>query len=331
MQEVLSAPVAHQVQTLPPRLASWATAACGVPYVHERCAPVTRSAGPEVLITALVHGNEYSGAIALRELLASAWLPTRGRVTGAFCNVAAFERFDVSQPDASRFVDEDFNRVWSTELLDSSRQSVELDRARQLRPFVDRASHLLDLHSMHEPCQPLFVTGTLKRNVDFAKSLRTASQVVVDSGHADGVRMRDYGAFADAQGERIALLLEAGQHWDMRAVSVARDTVMRFLIRAGSCDPADAPIGWLLPDAEPPPPIEVTDKVVAQSMDFRFVGRFTGGEVIAHAGTVIARDGDIDIVTPYDDCVLVMPSLRQLRPGVTTVRLGRHVESVGLT
>ena len=31
--------------------------------------------------------------------------------------------------------------------------------------------------------------------------------------------MRDYGAFGDASGERIALLLEAGQHWDRASVS----------------------------------------------------------------------------------------------------------------
>jgi hypothetical protein len=39
---------------------------------------------------------------------------------------------------------------------------------------------------------------------------------------------------------------------------------------------------------------------------------------------VIATDAGREIATPYDDCVLVMPSLRQLRPGVTTVRLGRR-------
>ncbi|MES1977007.1 MAG: succinylglutamate desuccinylase/aspartoacylase family protein [Pseudomonadota bacterium] len=313
----------HPVQTLPPRLARWAGGACGVPYVHERCAPGL-APGPDILVTALVHGNEYSGAIALGELLASGWLPARGRVTGAFCNIAAFGRFDARQPDDSRFVDEDFNRVWSTQSLDSPRQSAELDRARQLRPFVDRATHLLDLHSMHEPCGPLLVTGTLPRNIAFAQSLRTTSQVVVDSGHADGVRMRDYGAFADPQGQRIALLLEAGQHWDVRAVSVARNTLMRFLVCAGACDRVDVPAGWLLPDAAPPAPIEVTERVVARSMDFEFTQPFTGGETLAHAGTVIAIDGETEFVTPYDNCTLVMPSVRQLRPGVTTVRLGRR-------
>lgn len=311
----------HPVHTLAPNLARWSASNTGVDHVHERSGAAP---GPEILVTALVHGNEYSGAIALAELLAAGWRPARGRVTLAFCNVAAFERFDAAQPDASRFVDEDFNRVWAADVLDGPRRSAELDRARQLRPFVDRASHLLDLHSMHEPCAPLLVTGTLARNIAFAQALRTASQVVVDSGHADGVRMRDYGEFSDAQGGRIALLLEAGQHWDPRAVSAARDTLMRFLLQAGALARSEAPMGWLLPDREPPAPVVVTDRVVAASMDFRFSGSYSGGEVIAKAGTVIATDAGRKVLTPYDDCVLVMPSLRQLRPGVTTVRLGRR-------
>ena len=48
---------------------------------------------------------------------------------------------------------------------------------------------------MHEPCAPLLVTGTLQRNIDIAQALKTLSQVVVDAGHADGVRMHDNGAF----------------------------------------------------------------------------------------------------------------------------------------
>ena len=279
--------------------------------------------GPDVLVTALVHGNEYSGAIAIGELLASSWQPRCGRVTFAFCNVAAFNRFDALAPDASRFVDEDFNRVWSATRLDSDAASSELTRARQLRPFVDRATHLLDLHSMHEPSTPLWVTGTLQRNIDFAQALQTPCQTIIDSGHEDGVRMRDYGEFSNPGGERIALLLEAGQHWQAASVDVAKNGLMRFLVQAGAITNADVPVDWLLPDSTPAAPVLVTDRVVAQSMGFAFTGNFTGGEVIAKAGTVIAVDMGQSIVTPYDNCVLVMPSVRQLRAGVTTVRLGR--------
>ena len=47
-----------------------------------------------------------------------------------------------------------------------------------------------------------------------------------------------------------------------------------------------------------------------------------GLEKIPRKGTLIAEDGDRPILTPYDDCILVMPS-RRLTPGQTAVRLGR--------
>lgn len=304
-----------------PYITRWAVSG-GVPYVHERQSGV---AGPDVLVTALVHGNEYSGAIVMGELLASGWQPARGTATFVFCNVAAFDRFDARAPDASRYVDEDFNRVWSAARLASSDISTELDRARQLLPLVKRATHLLDLHSMHEPCAPLWVTGTLQRNIDFAQAMQTSCQAIIDNGHQDGVRMRDHGDFANPDGNCIALLLEAGQHWQASSVSVARNALMRFMVQAGSLARMKVPTGWLLPDALPPTPVQVTDRIVAQSMAFAFTQAFTGGEVIAKAGTVIAVDDGQPIVTPYDDCVLVMPSVRQLRPGVTTVRLGKRL------
>ena len=57
---------------------------------------------------------------------------------------------------------------------------------------------------------------------------------------------------------------------------------------------------------------------------FVFAEDYHGMEVIPRAGTEIARSDGQAIVTPYDDCVLVMPSLR-LHPGQTAVRLGRLV------
>ena len=314
----------HPVDIAPPDLSGWAASPTGVPYVHERASGVP---GPEVLLTALVHGNEYAGALALDAFLCSGVAPRCGRITAAFCNVAAFAQFDPRTPDASRFVNEDFNRVWSPDVLDGPRTSAELQRARAIRPLVERATHLLDLHSMHEPCAPLLVTGTLPRNIAFAQALGTGGQAIVDAGHADGVRMRDYGSFGNAAGNRIALLLEAGQHWDRASVSAARNVLMRFLVGCGVLQRTDVPLGWLLPDAPAPAPVSVTHRVVARSMQFEFVQDYRGGETIRRAGTPIAHDAGEPVRTPYDDCVLVMPSVRQLRPGVTTVRLGRRVHA----
>lgn len=312
----------HPVEIGPVALDGWAASDTGVPWVQERCGAAP---GPEVLITALVHGNEYAGAIALDELLRSGVQPRRGRITAAFCNVAAYQRFDPADPDASRFIHEDFNRLWSRDSLDAPAGSPERQRAQAIRPFVDRATHLLDLHSMHEPCAPLLITGPLPRNVALAQRLGSGAQVVMDRGHADGVRMRDFEAFGDPAGAKLALLLEAGQHWERSAVQTSRNVLMRFLVSVGSLDRIDVPQGWLLPDAVSPAPLAVTHRVVARSLAFEFAHDYRGGEMIRRAGTLVATDGALAVTTPYDDCVLVMPSVRQLRPGVTTARFGRVV------
>jgi hypothetical protein len=45
--------------------------------------------------------------------------------------------------------------------------------------------------------------------------------------------------------------------------------------------------------------------------------------VIPKVGTVIAHDGSREVRTPYDNCVLVMPT-RRITKGQTAVRLGRY-------
>lgn len=317
---------AHAVAIAHPDISRWASSTTGVDYVQVLDSGV---AGPQTLLTALVHGNEIAGAIVLDALLRSTLVPQRGCITVVFANVAAFSQFDAAQPDASRYVAQDFNRVWSTALLDSSTASPELSRARAIRPFVERADYLLDLHSMHEPCAPLLITGMLARNVAFAQSLGGLGQVVMDAGHQDGTRMRDFDGLADPLGHRIAVLLEAGQHWQASSVDTSRHTVLQFLMRAGNVDLHDIQraglANWLQTERPAPAPLLVTQAVVASSMDFAFISNFTGGEVFAKAGTVVAHDSGMPITTPYDNCVLVMPSVRQLRPGVTTVRFAHAV------
>src|SRR4051794_31174902 len=101
--------------------------------------------GPHVLVAAVTHGNELCGAIAVDWLFRQGIRPARGRLTLAFDNVAAYLAFDPARPTASRFLDEDFNRIWDPATLDGPRQSAELKRARALRPVVAAADFLLDI------------------------------------------------------------------------------------------------------------------------------------------------------------------------------------------
>ena len=315
---------AYPIDVAFPDLRPYAAGNGGIPYLYTYDSGVP---GPHVMVNALTHGNEVCGAIAVADLLGLGIRPRRGRLTLAFANVEAYLRFDPAHPDASRFVDQDLNRVWTAAILDdAARDSSELRRARQLRPVLDTVDFLLDLHSMHERCAPLSVCGPLDKGIALARRLGTPAWIVSDEGHPEGRRMRDYAGFGDPDSPKNALLVECGQHWEAGAADVARDVTARFLLLHGVVDASDLPAAWLQPQPAATRVVRVTEPVVASSMDFRFAADYTGLETFRDAGAVIGwRDGE-PVTTPYPDCVLVMPSLRQLRPGVTVVRLGKLLD-----
>ena len=150
----------YPVELTPPDISAYRAGNTGIDYVttFDSGRP-----GPHVLVCALTHGNELCGAIALDFLFRQGVKPRHGRLTLAFNNVAAYERFDAARPAASRFVDEDFNRVWAVDVLDGPRDSVELRRARQLRALVADADYLYDIHSMQHKTPPLMICGMTKK------------------------------------------------------------------------------------------------------------------------------------------------------------------------
>ncbi|PVZ16516.1 MULTISPECIES: succinylglutamate desuccinylase/aspartoacylase family protein [unclassified Pseudomonas] len=312
----------YPVQVAFPDITRWRQGTDGVDYLHRFD---SGEPGPHVMISALVHGNEVSGALALDTLLSAGLRPRRGQLSLVFVNVQAYAAFNPEDADATRFLDEDLNRVWLDPRLDGTEHSRELARARELRPWVRQADLLLDIHSMHEASAPLMMCGPTAKGRALAARLGAPATVIVDAGHANGRRLRDYGDFADEASPRNALLVETGQHFAAHSEAVAMDTALRFLLMAGTVDEQDVAHWPLLPLPATQRFLEVTQPVVARTEDFRFVEDFKGLETIEKAGTVIAYDGGQPVVTPHDHCVLIQPSLRQLAPGVTVVRLAREV------
>ncbi len=313
----------YAVELSPPDIEPYRSGNTGIDYVTSFDSGV---AGPQVLVAALTHGNEICGAIALDRLFRAGLQPRRGKLTLAFDNVAAYHSFDRRMPVASRYVDEDFNRLWAPATLDGARRSAELARARELRPFVDAADCLLDIHSMQYATAPLMLAGVLPRSVELARQVGIPELIMCDAGHAAGPRMRDYGGFGDPASAKTALLIEAGQHWQRAAAEVATDVMLRFLVAVGALSADDArPVGSPGFDAHPRQRvIEVTEAVTITGDKFEFVDDFRGLEVLSPKGALIGRDGAREVRTPYDDCVLIMPSRRLVR-GQTAVRLGRYV------
>ena len=271
--------------------------------------------GPHVVVVALIHGNELAGAIVLDAMLREGVRLARGRLTLGFANIEAFARFSPDNPTASRFVDEDLNRLWDPASLDGPRRSVELDRARRMRPLIDRADLLLDLHSMLWPSDALILSGPSAKGRALGQAIGAPDLVVADHGHVSGPRLIDYAPFIGA-GPAAAVLVEAGQHWERQTVACARACVDGLLDMTG-----------MVPSPRPRGPVrlaEVTVAVTAATAAFAFLRPFRGGEVIAERNTLIALDGTAEIRTPHDNCMLVMPSLRPSR-GHTAVRLARFI------
>jgi len=143
---------------------------------------------------------------------------------------------------------------------------------------------------------------------------------VSDHGHVNGRRLIDYTRFSSTETTPVAVLVEAGQHWEQTTVDTFLASVAGLLRHLDLVAP-DAPL--------PPLPApartrlaKVTTAVTAMTTNFAFVQAYRGGDIIPRRNTLIAMDGETEIRTPHDDCLLVMPSLRPSR-GHTAVRLGR--------
>lgn len=311
-----------------PELGRWRQGNTGVEGVWRFEAA---EAGREVLVTALIHGNELCGAWALLAALESDLRPRRGVLTLAFCNLAAFDTFEAVAAEKSRFIDQDLNRVWGTLGWRAAGRPLDSEqrRAIELLPFAERADWLLDLHSMHHPGPALVLTGVQPRNRALAREIGMPALVVADAGHRDGCRLRDHGRFGDpGDAASRSLLVECGFHGELVAREVAIDALGRFLLAADTLEAGDIPPGWLRTPPARQRFVEVTEAVsAAEGETPRFAAAWRTGQRVADAGTLLGWNGGRPFHTPYADCTLIMPSVRQPRSGLTIVRLARDIEA----
>ena len=304
-----------------PDIKPYAEGNTGVPYVWSFD---SGKPGRHVMVNALTHGNELCGAVAVDLLLKLRIRPKQGRLTLAFANHEAYSRFDPLNPWATRQVEENFNRLWVEKKLDGGEDSLELRRAREMRPVFDQVDDLLDIHSMSTASPPLTLFwGNAKEQQAY---LRTGYPAYGIGGpvHDEGKRIIEYTPFNDTANDKTAQLVECGQHWADYTRRAAIDTAFRFLTAMGAIDAAEAAPHLHERDPAAPTVLEVTHGVMSKTDHFAFAEPYIGLETIAKAGTVIAHDGGEPIATPYDNCVLVMPNHRAGK-GQRVLRMARHV------
>ena len=291
---------AYTFEVLPRDLSAYREGHVGIPYVHRFD---SGRPGPHVLINALTHGNEFCGMVAACHLLDTGVRPLKGTLTVSFANVAAYESFNTAQPFDSRQLVHNLNRIWSAEWLDGAEQSPELARARELRPVVAAADHMLDIHSTSQPVQPFWVYPDRSRNAHAALAIgEPAVHLVMPQGLGSGTPLIQHGRHGTADFHGVALVAECGQHFARSSGDRAVRVALRFLAHFGLvAPPAD------LPAPAPAQRYRLLQTCMVTTPQWRFSRPLVGFETFA-PGELIAEDGDIRVHAPTGGCTVLMPT-----------------------
>ena len=298
-----------QLEVLPRDLSAYRRGNTGIDYVHRFD---SGRPGPHVMVNGLTHGNEFCGMVACTHLLDTGVRPRIGTLTVSFANVAAYESFDPAQPLLSRQLVHNLNRIWSPEWLDGPEDSPELRRAREMRPAVTEADHVLDIHSTSTAVQPFWVYPRRSANGEVALALgRPVVHLVMPQGLGSGTPLIQHGRLADAGHGGVGLVVECGGHFLQSSADLAIEVALDFIAHHGLIDrPAHVP-------QEAPRRYELLQTCVIQTDQWRFTRPLVGFEVFAK-DELIATDGDTEIRSPCDGCTVLMPTQRPVvgREGV---------------
>lgn len=295
------APDTAPLEVLPRDLSAYRQGNTGIDYVHRF---ESGKPGPHVLVNALTHGNEICGMVAATHLLDTGVRPKIGTLTVSFANIEAYEAFDIDNPYENRQLVHNLNRIWSPQWLDGDEQSPELRRARELRPVLDAADYVLDIHSTRAPVQPFWVYPEMDRNTALAAAVGApAVQLVMPAGRFPGTGVLNYGRHGDpASDSGGALVVECGQHFAQSAALLATDVTLRFLAHLGLIDaPANSA------PAAPAQPFQLLEVHMVKSEDFTFTRPLLGFEVF-NKGELIAINAGEEIRSPCDNCTIFMPT-----------------------
>ena len=287
-------------EVLPRDLTPYRQGNTGIDHVHrfESGRP-----GPHVLVNALTHGNEFCGMVAACDLLDREVRPKIGTLTVSFANVGAYESFDPADPFRSRQLVQNLNRIWSPAELDGDANNPELRRARELRPAVAAADHILDIHSTSQDVVPFWVYPAFERNAKVAMAIGLPPvHLVMPGGLGSGTPLIQHGRHGDPGGTGTAMVVECGQHFLRSASDLATQVALDFLAHFGLID-ADPQ----RPAAAPQRRFELLQTHVIRTPQFRFARPVVGFEVF-DKGELVYTDGDFEVRSPVDGCTIFMPS-----------------------
>ena len=197
-------------------------------------------AGPLLLITAGVHGNEPSGIIALNKVFAflnKYKVPIRGSFIGLCGNMSALKK-------GQRFIDQDLNRSWGDQEVEKIKSATSLNtlnseqkEAKEILDYIDKIDFkkyedlfYVDCHTTSSESIPYFSVEEKGGSLSFARRFPVHSVL----GFAAMIPTT-----IDAYFTRIGFngfTLEAGQHDEISSVENCEAVIFLALIQSGCVD-----------------------------------------------------------------------------------------------
>jgi predicted deacylase len=255
--------------------------------------------GPHLLILGGVHGNELSGIVVVRELLArferSPGDLVAGTLTLAFGNPAA-----IARGTRGSAPHRDLNRSFLPERM-ADRSVYEHRRAAELAPRIDAADILLDMHATNKPSEPFLATTLLTPEHErLAQAFACDRLLVVSPDAIPGT------TDSRINGRGVGFVYESGLASDLACLQAVRDAVDAAMAMLGLA------AGPLPPPRAPKTVYALTEALLLTEHGFRFAdGRGLCSFEPMAKGDVIGFTGTVPVLAPYDG-VLMFPKVPEL-------------------
>jgi len=198
--------------------------------------PSNQTAGPYLLVSGGVHGNEPSGVLAIQrifEKLKNEAPELTGKIIGVTGNVTAMKKgVRLVEKDLNRICTSEFERQLKSGKADGFQEALEFH---ELTRIVERLENeemntemfFMDLHTTSSETIPYISVNQLESSFSFAKRMPLPVVKGIEKfipGHFDH--------FLTLKGH-TGFTMEAGQHEDPKSVDYHEAAIWVILVRTG--------------------------------------------------------------------------------------------------
>lgn len=197
------------------------------------------SKSPTVIAFGGIHGNEFAGVKAIQNVfkkLEAQNINFSGNFYGITGNIPALNK-------KVRFVDQDLNRVWTTEhIVNAIKETKDIEQQEQLELYNtikeilvsnEGPFYFLDIHTTSCPTEPFITISDSLNNREFSSNFKVPIVLGIEE-FLDGPLLTYINEFG-----HVALGFEAGQHEDPVSADNAEAFLWSALMASGCIHKSD--------------------------------------------------------------------------------------------